>query len=99
MICFTAKIVTVFLALFLTLLPENVSFNNFSQDPSICFEETEGLEEEAVIQAPAPSRRQPQLPSASVTFRPSAFYSYKSPYIPVICCFEKQWISVCRLRL
>ena len=43
------KILTLFLALFLTLLPESVPVSHYSQGQEVCWEEVNDVEEEAVI--------------------------------------------------
>lgn len=43
------KILTLFLALFLTMMPESVPIFNISQWQEICLEEVDDVEEEAVV--------------------------------------------------
>lgn len=43
------KILTLFLALFLTMMPESVPIFNISQGQEICLEEVDDVEEEAVV--------------------------------------------------
>ena len=40
------RILTLFLALFLTLLPESIPFNGYAHGQDACWEEVDGIEEE-----------------------------------------------------
>ena len=93
------KILTLFLALFLTLLPESVPFVNHSQGQDICLEEVDDVEEEAVIRLPQRVPR--RSPSTSETFFPDVrSASVQNPtYHLIHVCFERRWLKACMLRL
>jgi hypothetical protein len=93
------RILTLFLALFLTLLPENVPFESYSQTQDVCCEDVEDIEEEAVLKAVTREQRQPQESSRSSSQGKCLCHSDIMKHDPVILCFEKQWLTFCRLRL
>lgn len=88
------KILTLFLSLFLTLLPEKAPVTNTSYYQDICFEEVYDGEEEAIIRIPKGTRASLEI---SLT-------EHKPVLIPVFhyhrihFCFERQWLTACTLR-
>jgi len=70
------------------------------QGQDLCMEESADVVEEAVIQ---PSRRmQRQLPQEPSRFSPEIPFAAFLPgavRIPDCFCFERQWLTGCRLRL
>lgn len=94
------RILSLFLALFLTLLPENVSYvNTCSFEQEICFEDSCDVEEAAVIRAPQRVNGMVQTLSGTVsTDRKSVLILY-SNYRPIPLCFERLWLAACTLRL
>lgn len=93
------KILTLFLTLFLTLLPDGAPIASFPQGQDVCMEEMVDVEEEAVMGF---DRR---VEKAS---RIDCGYSYH----PFLCshdffcvnlsasfCFERLWLSCCSLLL
>lgn len=94
------KILTLFLALFLTLLPESVPVSPYSQGQEVCWEEVNDVEEEAVIRTVQRSQKGIQVSSAVSSDdgrRPVPVQVFS--ILPVRFCFEKQWLTACRLRL
>lgn len=95
------RFLTLFLALFLTWLPESAHFVSCAQGQEICLEEVEvdDVEEEAVIRSER--RAQEQVLTSSLPVFGDAFSSLRCiPEIPVSrYCFERQWLRCCRLRL
>ena len=95
------RILTLFLALFLTLLPENIPALNFSQGQDVLMEEVVDVEEDVVIRTFRTVRIQAQEPTVSSLckgllpslFRRRDFHKTQSE------CFERQWLTNCRLRL
>lgn len=94
------RILTLFLALFLTLLPDSVSYvNTTSYGQEVCFEEVCDVEEEAILRAPQRMSDKIQASSETVfTDRKSVFISLFH-YRPIHFCFERLWLSACMLRL
>lgn len=94
------KILTLFLALFLTLLPEGVpAFNSFSQEQDVLLEEVNEIEEEAVISTS--QRLQKRFQSPSITIPRVTLLSINQVFIfiPVHICLGRQWLLSCSLRL
>ena len=93
------KILTLFLALFLTLLPESVPFVNFSQGQDVCLEEGDDVEEEAFIRIP--QRIPKKILTAFEAFSPevnrASIQNLTYPLIHI--CFERRWLKACMLRL
>lgn len=93
------RILTLFLALFLTWLPESVTYVDYSQTQEACWEDVDDTEEEAVIRTVL---RQQRL--ATVSSRPlcpgfpCCLVDIALTH-PVFSCFERQWLLHCRLRL
>ncbi len=93
------RILTLFLALFLTLLPDSVPFENYSQTQDVCCEYVEDVEEEAVLKAVTREQRQSKETSESC-FRGICFCRTDiTEHHPVVNRFERQWLTHCRLRL
>ena len=93
------RILTLFLALFLTLLPESDHFVPCSQGQDICWEEINDVEEEAVIRLDQHSQKQVQTSSLPIFEDPSVCF-IRYPESPVShYSFERQWLLCCRLRL
>ena len=95
------RVLTLFLALFLTWLPESAHFVPCSQGQEICLEEVEvdDVEEEAVIRTERSSQEQTMTSSLPVFGEASNRLRY-IPESPVpYYCFERQWLRCCRLRL
>lgn len=93
------KILTLFIALFLTFLPESAPFEGISQAQDVCCEDAVDIEEEAVIKTviyeqclayesfKSGSPVSPRPHSDSVEHHHAGFY------------IERQWLTHCRLRL
>lgn len=95
------RVLTLFLALFLTWLPESAHFVPCAQGQEICLEEVEvdDVEEEAVIRTERRAQEQVQTSSLQVLGDVSGNLGYL-PESPVpYYCFERQWLRCCRLRL
>ena len=94
------RVLTLFLALFLTLLPESVSYvNTTSNGQEICFEDACDVEEEAVLRAPQRVSGKVQFLSETISAdRKSVFIPF-FPYPPIPFCFERLWLAACTLRL
>ena len=92
-------ILTLFLALFLTLLPESAHFVPCTQGEDICCEEVSDVEEEAAIRTE--QRTQKQVHTSSIpVFGDSSVCLIRLPEYPVVrYSFERQWLRCCRLRL
>lgn len=95
------KILTLFFALFLTILPENVQFINYSSwGQDVILEVVDDVEEEAVIrtnQTPQKQFRTSQ-DTGSEGLRSGLFQIAKYNF-SVHSCFERQWLRSCALRL
>ena len=95
------RVLTLFLALFLTWLPESAHFVPCAQGQEICLEEVEvdDVEEEAVIRTERRAQEQVQTSSLPVLVDSSSRLRFilESP-VPYFC-FERQWLRCCRLRL
>ena len=94
------KTLTLFLAFFLTLLPESAPVVHYSLGQEVCWEEVNDVEEEAVIRTVQRSQKGIQAKAAlsqERCRRPVPVQAFTIP--PVRFCFEKQWLTSCRLRL
>ena len=94
------KVLTLFLALFLTLLPESAPVVNHVPEQDVCVEEVCDVEEEAIIHSPRRTLKRHQTPSPS----PLIPASEPVPAGALSChsihfCFERQWLKACLLRL
>ena len=94
------RILTLFLALFLTLLPESVSCVNIFYGQDVYLEEVCDVEEEeAIIRfSQRTTEKVPALTSTvSTDLRP---VSIPAPlYHPLHLYFESLWLTACMLRL
>lgn len=93
------KILTLFLALFLTLLPEGAPAFNYSQGQDVLLEEVNEIEEEAVISASQRLQKRVQTPSVIIPRVILPFTNQVFIFIPVHICLERQWLLSCSLRL
>ena len=77
------KILTLFLALFLTLLPEGAPAFNYSQGQDVVLEEVNEIEEEAVFSSSQRLQKRVQTPLVIIprVILPSSIYIYSSPYL------------------
>ena len=93
------KLLALLLVLFLTVQPEDAPPVNYSQTQEICCEDTDLVEEEAILRTFQVEQKQPQ---ASLTpMPPEKATPARLPAGPVSIPnrFEKQWLTHCRLRL
>lgn len=93
------KILTLLLALFLTLLPESDTYVSYSSWQDVCFEQVDDVEEEAVIRTSRMQQKQLLMCSEPGfqgfhlgLFQVKRFHS-------VHFFFERQWLMTCALRL
>ena len=94
------KILTLFLALFLTLLPEGApAFNSFSQEQDVLLEEVNEIEEEAVFSSSQRLQKRVQTPLVIIPRVILPFTNQVFIFIPVHICLERQWLLSCSLRL
>lgn len=93
------KILTLFLALFLTLLPEGAPAFNYSQGQDVVLEEVNEIEEEAVISASQRLQKRVQTPSVIIPRVTLLSINQVFIFIPVHICLERQWLLSCSLRL
>ena len=93
------KILTLFLALFLTLLPEGAPAFNYSQGQDVVLEEVNEIEEEAVFSSSQRLQKRVQTPSVIIPRVILPFTSQVFIFIPVHICLERQWLLSCSLRL
>ena len=95
------KILTLFLALLLSLLPEGIPVANCSPREDVCYEEevVDDVEEEAVIRTSRTPQRQPRVSSIGVSVKTPRDYFYLPSHFPVHLCLERQWLTACSLRL
>ena len=93
------KILTLFLALFLTLLPESVTFVSLPQGQDVCLEEVDDVEEQAVIRLPKRTPTRVLTPSLSLSTAPHPIPVLEITSHLVHYCFERQWLKACLLRL
>ena len=93
------RILTLFLALFLTLLPESVSYVNTSFGQDVCLEEEIDTQEEAIVRSPQRMTKEVQVSSyTELTDRKPGFipvFGYRS----TLFCFERLWLIACMFRL
>ena len=93
------KILTLFLALFLTLLPEGAPAFNYSQGQDVVLEEVNEIEEEAVFSSSQRLQKRVQTPSVTIPRVILPFTNQVFIFIPVHICLERQWLLSCSLRL
>lgn len=94
------RILTLFIALFLTLLPESVSYvNTTSSIQEVCFEDACDVEQEVVLCF------QQRVSENVQTLSKNAFADGKSGFTPVFPVrpihvgFDRLWLTACTLRL
>ncbi len=93
------KILTLFLALLLSLLPEGTPLTDYSPGEDVCYEMVDDVEEEAVIRPPRTPQKQPQASSIIVSAETLREPFTLPSHYPVPFCFERQWLTACSLRL
>lgn len=93
------KIMTLFLALLLSMLPEGTPVADYSPGEDVCYEVVDDVEEEAVIRTSRVPQKQPRVFSISVSAETFRDYSYQPFHYSVHFCFERQWLTTCSLRL
>lgn len=93
------KILTLFLALLLSLLPEGSPVADCSPWEDVCYEVVDDVEEEAVIRTSRAPQKQPRVSYVSVSSETLRDYSYHPSHYPVQFCSERQWLTACSLRL
>lgn len=95
------KILTLFLALFLTFLPESTPNVFFSQggQQEVCWEEADELEEEAILRIPLRLHKRVLPPSQLYLGGVVSVPVQKTIEVPVHLRFERQWLTCRRLRL
>ncbi len=93
------KILTLFLALLLSLLPEGTPVADYSPGEDVCYEVVDDVEEEAVIRTSRAPQKQPQVSSISVSWKTLRAFSLLPSFYHVHICFERQWLTACSLRL
>lgn len=93
------KLLALLLALFLTVQPEDAPPVNYSQTQEVCCEDTDLVEEEAILRTFRVEQKQPQ--TSLIAISPAAAAPERLPAGPVSIPnrFEKQWLTYCRLRL
>lgn len=93
------KILTLFLALFLTLLPEGAPAFNYSQGQDVVLEEVNEIEEEAVFSSSQRLQKRVQTPSVIIPRVTLLSINQVFIFIPVHICLGRQWLLSCSLRL
>lgn len=93
------KILTLFLALLLSMLPEGLPVANHSPWEDVCYEVVDDVEEEAVIQISRAPKKQTRISSFGVSVIAPKVFFHPSFHFPVHFCFERQWLTACSLRL
>ena len=93
------KILTLFLALFLTLLPEGAPAFNYSQGQDVVLEEVNEIEEEAVFSSSQRLQKRVQTPLVIIPRVILPFTNQVFIFIPVHICLGRQWLLSCSLRL
>ena len=94
------RILTLFLALFLTLLPESVSYTNVPCGQDVCLEEVcDEVEEEAIIRLPRRMTENVQTSTGDSPTEHNSFFVPLSHHSPIHFCPERLWLAACMLRL
>lgn len=93
------KILTLFLALLLSLLPEGTPVANCSPGEDVCYEVVDDVEEEAVIRTSQTPQKQPRVSSTSVSEKTPRDFSHLPSHFPVHLCFERKWLTAGSFRL
>ena len=93
------RILTLFLALFLTLLPDSAHFVTCPQGQDVCMEEVNDVEEEAVIRTERRAQEQVQPSSLPVLGEVFCRVVHSPEFPDSHYCFERRWLRCRRLRL
>lgn len=94
------RILTLFLALSLTLLPESVSYANTTYyGQEVCAADVSDAEEEAILRSPQRMAENVQASSETESGGPWPVFSPLVHYRSVHYCFERLWLAACTLRL
>jgi len=93
------RILTLFLALFLTLLPEEAPVVNFSPAQDVCVENVDDVEEEAIVQVVPRSHHKIQICSNPLWAGFDQPLWQGDSCHPIHFSFERKWLISCRLRL
>ncbi len=93
------KILTLFLALLLSLLPEGIPVASYSAGEDVCYEVVDDVEEEAVIRTFRAPQKQPRGSSIGVSANTQRDSFYLHSHFQIHLCFERQWLTACSLRL
>lgn len=94
------KILALFFAFFLALLPESAAVASCPVGQDVYLEEVSDVEEEAVLRTPQRVPRQVRESSSAESLPEKG----KNVFQRVTCChlihlcFERQWLLTCRLR-
>lgn len=93
------RILTLFLALLLSLLPEGTPVIGYTPGEDVCCEVVDDVEEEAVIWTSRTPQKPPRVSSIGVSAKAPKDIFYLPFHFQVHFCFERQWLSACNLRL
>lgn len=94
------RILTLFLALFLTLLPDSVSYANTPLGQDVFMEEICDVEGDAVLIHMSQRREVGVRDFSEIVKTEWTPVSIQVlPYHPIRFCFERQWLTACTLRL
>lgn len=92
------KVLTLFLALFLSFLPESLPVENDAQPQDVFCEDVEDFEEEAVIRSVRRDQSQPLESFLPFIQGDACCLSGKLLHPLAVFCLERQWLTLCRLR-
>ena len=93
------KILTIFLALFLTWLPESAPMVPISNGQEVCTEEVCDVEEEAVIQTSRQEQKKAPLPAESLPVSSCIEPVSTESCYPDHPGSERHWLTCRKLRL
>lgn len=94
------RILTLFIALFLTFMPEETAIDNaFSRWQDVCYEQVDDVEEEAVIRSESRCQKQIDESRELDSLKRSCYTEYSAKPRFIHMCFERQWLTHCMLRL
>ena len=93
------KLLALLLALFLTVQPEDAPPVNYSQTQEICCEDTDVVEEEAILRTFRVEQEQTQTSPFIVSPTEAATRRLPVGIISTSNRFERQWLTLCTLRL
>ena len=93
------KILTLFLALFLALLPEGVPAADCPSGQDTFLEQLDEVEEEAVIRTVQSQQKQLRIPADSFSAESRPNLNASADICLTAFCFERQWLRYRRLRL